>query len=112
MKRFVCAILLALSAMMASAQEVEFTADRPGASTGPATVAQGVIQLEQGIQYDGDGAYVYCGVDGRAKKVFIETGIFDEECIEVISGLSLGDIVVTSWSPKLTDGVLLTDVTE
>lgn len=64
------------------------------------------------VYYDGDGAYVYCGVDGRAKKVFIETGIFDEECIEVISGLSLGDIVVTSWSPKLTDGVLLTDVTE
>ena len=48
----------------------------------------------------------------QTEGVFIETGIFDEECIEVISGLSLGDIVVTSWSPKLTDGVLLTDVTE
>ena len=37
------------------AQEAEFTADRPGASTGPSTVAKGVIQWEQGIQYDGDG---------------------------------------------------------
>ena len=36
-------------------EEVEFTADRPGASTGPAVVGQGVIQLEQGMQYDGDG---------------------------------------------------------
>ena len=37
-------------------EEVEFTADRPGASTGPSVVAHGVIQLEQGLQYDGDGA--------------------------------------------------------
>jgi len=64
------------------------------------------------VYYDGDGAYVYCDVEGRAKKVVIETGIFDEERIEVINGLSVGDIVVTSWSPKLTDGVLLSDVTE
>lgn len=39
-----------------SAQEVEFTADRPGASTGPSVVSKGVIQWEQGVQYDGDGA--------------------------------------------------------
>lgn len=64
------------------------------------------------VYYDNDGAYVYCNVEGRAKKTFIETGIFDEERIEVVSGLSLGDIVVTSWSPKLADGVLLADVTE
>ena len=36
---------------------VSFTADRPGASTGPTTVARGVVQLEQGIQYDGDCGY-------------------------------------------------------
>ncbi|MBE5851889.1 MAG: efflux RND transporter periplasmic adaptor subunit [Lachnospiraceae bacterium] len=64
------------------------------------------------VYYDNDGAYVYCNVENRAKKVFIETGIFDEERIEVISGLSIDDIVVTSWSPKLADGVLLADVTE
>ena len=64
------------------------------------------------VYYDNDGAYVYCNVEGRAKKTFIETGIFDEERIEVVSGLSLGDVVVTSWSPKLADGVLLADVTE
>ena len=36
-------------------EEVEFTADRPGASTGPSVVGHRVIQLEQGVQYDGDG---------------------------------------------------------
>ena len=64
------------------------------------------------VYYDNDGAYVYCNVEDRAKKTFIETGIFDEERIEVVSGLSLGDVVVTSWSPKLAEGVLLADVTE
>lgn len=50
-------VLLATAAVIfgATAQEAEFTADRPGASTGPNVVGHKVIQLEQGIQYDGDG---------------------------------------------------------
>lgn len=55
------------------AQEVEFTADRPGASTGPSTVAKGVIQWEQGVKYDGD--------DGKGAFTFSSTrfryGLFD-----------------------------------
>jgi hypothetical protein len=48
--------LCVMGAFAAQAQEsVEFTADRPGASTGPSVVAHKVIQLEQGLQYDGDG---------------------------------------------------------
>ena len=35
---------------------MEFTTDRPGASTVPSVVSKGVIQWEQGVQYDGDGA--------------------------------------------------------
>lgn len=58
MRRVFCLIILFISAIgTLSAQEVSFTADRPGASTGPTTVARGVVQLEQGIQYDGDGGY-------------------------------------------------------
>lgn len=56
MKKLFLFIFLALSSLAALAQEdVEFTADRPGASTGPSVVGQGVIQLEQGIQCDGYG---------------------------------------------------------
>ena len=47
---------LLLVCLLAQGQELaEFTADRPGASTGPSVVEHKVIQLEQGIQYEGDG---------------------------------------------------------
>ncbi len=56
MKRIILTLLVMFSFAGVFAQEVEFTADRPGASTSPSTVAKGVIQWEQGVQYDGDGA--------------------------------------------------------
>lgn len=59
------------------------------------------------VYYENEGAYVYTSVDGRAVKTPITTGIFDDENIVVTEGLNLGDIVVTSWSPQLTGGVLL-----
>lgn len=55
MKRILAIIILMFIAFGAVAQEVEFIADRPGASTGPMTVARNVVQLEQGVQFDGDG---------------------------------------------------------
>ena len=56
MKKTILSFLMMLTVVGVFAQEVEFTADRPGASTGPAIVGKGVIQWEQGMQYDGDGA--------------------------------------------------------
>ena len=53
MKRLSICLLLAMICMAGYAQETEFTADRPGASTGPGVVGHRVIQLEQGLQYDG-----------------------------------------------------------
>lgn len=61
----------------------------------------------EAVYYENEGAYVYISVNGRAVKTSITTGIFDDENIVVTGGLNLGDIVVTSWSPQLTDGVLL-----
>lgn len=51
MRRILC--LLAL--LMVWPSFAQFTADRPGVSTGTSVVNQGVIQWEQGVQYDGDG---------------------------------------------------------
>lgn len=59
------------------------------------------------VYYENEGAYVYTSVNDRAVKTPITTGIFDDENIVVTGGLNLGDIVVTSWSPQLTGGVLL-----
>lgn len=57
MKKLFITFLMICASFGAWAQkDAEFTADRPGASTGPAVVGHKVIQLEQGIQYDGDGA--------------------------------------------------------
>ena len=57
MKRLLLFVVVMFVASVAAAQDVEFTADRPGASTGPTVVGHRVVQLEQGIQYDNDGSY-------------------------------------------------------
>ena len=54
-KLFIVAILAVCCFNLKAQEDAEFTADRPGASTGPSVVGQGVIQLEQGVQYDRDG---------------------------------------------------------
>ena len=51
MKRSILALVAIFMTLGVMAQDVEFTADRPGASTGPATVARNVIQLELFISY-------------------------------------------------------------
>lgn len=53
MKNLGWILLLLLGTTLPAAAQESFTADRPGASTGPATVSRGVFQLEQGLQYDG-----------------------------------------------------------
>ena len=61
----------------------------------------------EAVYYENEGAYVYISENGRAVKKPITTGIFDDDNIVVTSGLNLGDILVTSWAPQLTEGVLL-----
>lgn len=56
-KRLLSLLAVAMVTFTAAAQDdVEFTADRPGASTGPGTIGKGVVQLEQGVQWDGEDA--------------------------------------------------------
>ena len=56
------------------------------------------------VYYENNGAYVYTVQDGIAQKTYVTTGIFDEENIEITSGLFLEDRVIVSWSPRLIDG--------
>lgn len=44
------------------------------------------------------------GQSGVAKKVFIDTGEKSENSVEIIRGLSSGDILITDGSKTLTDG--------
>ena len=64
-----------------------------------------IILPYDAVYYENEGAYVYVMKDQMAVKTPVTTGIFDEEHIEITSGVALGDVVITSWSPRLLDGV-------
>ena len=95
MRRLLLSIIMISASLAAFAQEVEFTADRPGASTGPATVGRGVIQLEQGVQYDGVG-------DGYGQFTFSNTlfryGLFDGVELR-LGGDALIHHTYDNWQP-------------
>lgn len=57
------------------------------------------------VYYDMEGAYVYLCVDGKAAKTYVTTDIFDDTTIAIVEGIEKGDLVITSWSPNLLDGV-------
>ena len=59
------------------------------------------------VYYDNSGSYVYLNQDSRAVKRYVVTGIFDDENMVIEEGIDLGDEIVTSWSPQLTSGALL-----
>lgn len=64
------------------------------------------------VYYDNSGSYVYLKVNDRAVKRYVAAGIFDEENIVIEDGIELSDEVVTSWSPQLTSGALLTTASD
>ena len=57
------------------------------------------------VYYDGTQAYVYTVVDGKAKKTNISTGLYDVENIVVTEGITKDDVVITTWSAQLREGV-------
>lgn len=56
------------------------------------------------VYYDGGDAFVYTYSNGTVHKQPIETGLYDAERMEVLSGLTIDDQVVKTWSSTLRDG--------
>lgn len=56
------------------------------------------------VYYEGEQAYVFCVEDGAARKTPVETGLYNEDKIEILNGLSSDSIVIHTWSSQLTDG--------
>ena len=56
------------------------------------------------VYYDDSQPYVYVAVGGVAERRNIETGIFDEQTITILSGLTTEDQLITSWSANLREG--------
>ena len=59
------------------------------------------------VYYGDDGAYVFLAKDGKAVRTPVQTGLSDETTTAVTEGIAPGDLVVTSWSPDLSDGAAL-----
>ena len=59
------------------------------------------------VYYESQKAFVYCMEDGKAVKTQIETGITNNETVEVKSGLSADSQVITTWAAQLKDGSLV-----
>ena len=68
------------------------------------TASNAIIIPYDAVYYETEGSYVYTVKDGHAVKTYVTTGIFDDERIEIVDGITEEDIIITSWSPRLIDG--------
>ena len=66
----------------------------------------GVIMIpEDAVVLRTDGSVVFrLGADGRAERVHVETGVYEDGHIEVSSGLGPQDVVVVRGQTRLVDG--------
>ena len=58
------------------------------------------------IYFEGGKAYLYTYdlEAGAVHKLQVETGIYDTEKMEILSGISMEDLVVSTWSSELYEG--------
>ncbi|MHB8804033.1 MAG: efflux RND transporter periplasmic adaptor subunit [Coriobacteriia bacterium] len=68
------------------------------------TIGSAVSIPVEALLEDRSTAYVYAVQDGRARRVDIEIGTMTDTRIEVVSGLTEGDMVIVSGVGDLTDG--------
>ncbi|MBO5094219.1 MAG: efflux RND transporter periplasmic adaptor subunit [Lachnospiraceae bacterium] len=60
------------------------------------------------VYYENENAYVYCIKDGKAVKTLVQTGITENDMVEIKSGVTEDTMVITSWSSQLKDGTEVT----
>lgn len=57
------------------------------------------------LYYDEGKPFLYLHRDGKAVKTFVEIGIADDESVQIVSGISASDEIITTWNAHLKDGV-------
>ena len=65
----------------------------------------GPVIPEEALFPVGDEKYVYRIADGKARRQKVDIGQRRDAKVEVLSGLSTGDVVVTAGQIKLREGV-------
>lgn len=58
------------------------------------------------VYFEGGNSYLYTYDldEGVVHKIQVETGIYDSEQMEILSGITMDDLVVNTWSSELYDG--------
>lgn len=62
--------------------------------------AKGLLIPEQALMQEGETRYVYTVVDGKAHKAVVTTGTRVPGKVQVVEGLSAGDVVITAGQGK------------
>lgn len=60
---------------------------------------------QSAVHYEEGKGYVYVNKDGIAVRTPIETGVANNEVVEVLDGLTRDSMLITTWNPNLRDGV-------
>ncbi|MDQ3493937.1 MAG: efflux RND transporter periplasmic adaptor subunit, partial [Pseudomonadota bacterium] len=73
----------------------------------PRGAQQALLVPEQALMQTGDERFVYTVVDGKARRSVVQTGTRVPGKVEVRSGLSPGDVVITAGQgkPMMSDGM-------
>lgn len=67
--------------------------------------AEGVTTVPvDSVYYDNGDPYLYTFDNGTVHRVDVEIGISDSEKMEIISGISNSDQIITTWNPELYEG--------
>ena len=64
----------------------------------------GIVVPYDAVYYSNGAPYLYVIEDGKAVRRDVQTGMFDEKHIVIVSGLEVGEQVITSWAADLRDG--------
>lgn len=68
-----------------------------------AQVKDAILVPINSVNYASDGVFCYTVVDDKVKKQLVETGVSDDEHVQIISGLSEGDQVITNITSELQE---------
>ena len=52
-----------------------------------------------------EGTYVFVARDNKAVKIPVQTGVKNEDAVEIIAGLNEGDVAIWNDTEELTDGM-------
>ena len=79
----------------------------------PSASARNAILIPNNcVYYKSGDAYVYTYDNGIIHEVPVEVGIYDSENIAVLSGITLDDRILTTWTSELKEGTKVTLETE